>query len=737
NVENLNNSIELLQETLQLTEETVVNDDSSSQAQKHPARVLALNNLGNVILMRFEIERNTDEVNKAIQWHRAAVTLTREMWYSERATFLNDLACALRTRYGCSFCEKDIREAFTLHHESLSLIGQNHPETSKISSDLAKSLFLHYSHTQIQESLDSAVNYFRVSVLCESSPMSMRFIAAREWAQSADSALHLSSLEAYEAAVGLLPLLATLGLDVKFRQEVLKSGTDGLARNAANCAIRLGNFEKAVELLEAGRGVFWSQVLQLRTPMDELQDVAPELVAELRSISSQLEQGSHRSVKDGESLQGVFDAQEIHFRNLNEQWSAALEKVRKLSSFQDFLCPRRFHALKQAANDSPVVILNASISGCDALIVTNEGVAHMPLNKFDMKKGNMLVRLIQVSSTSNSMRSLNNGNPSSAVRLSTEDSANGIMHNLRMGRPARSSTVEVDDIYRYVLEVLWDDIVQPVIQHLQIQKSVTTPIRLHWCPTGLFTFLPIHAAGYYTQKFEDYASQYIVSSYTPTLSALLIPGRHFESKPTSTLEIEMMTVIQSKTLPFTEVELKIIESRVPRQCLITLGTPKSPASMEKVLSNLSTASIAHFACHARQDAANPLESALVLEDGDLKISRIMQHEMPNASLAFLCACETAMGADVLPDEAIHLGSTLLFAGFKSVVATMWSISDEDGAKVADYFYQKVFHGVGQHASIKPIPEFGHTARALHYAIGRLRSEGIGFRRWVPFIHIGK
>ncbi|TFK34953.1 CHAT domain-containing protein [Crucibulum laeve] len=737
NIENLNNSIELLQETLQLTEKITVNDDGSSQTQKHPARVLAFNNLGNVTLMRFEIERNTDEVDKAIEWHRAAVALTREIWHNERATFLNDLACSLRTRYSYSFCEKDIREAFALHHESLSLIGQNHPETSKISSDLAKSLFLHYSRTQLSESLDSAVNYFRVSISCESSPMSMRFIAAKEWAKSADSASHPSSLEAYEAAVGLLPLLATLGLDVKFRQEILKSGTDGLARNAANCAIRLGNFEKAVELLEAGRGVFWSQVLQLRTPMDELQDVAPELVAELRSISSQLEQGSHRSVKDGESLQGVIDAQEIHFRNLNEKWSAAIEKVRKLPTFKDFLCPRRFHALKQAANDSPVVILNASTAGCDALIVTNEGVAHMPLNKFDMKKGNMLVRLIQVSSTSNSMRSLNNGNPSSAVRLSTEDSANGIMHNLRMGRPARSSTVEVDDIYRYVLEVLWDNVVQPVIQHLHIQKSATTPIQLHWCPTGLFTFLPIHAAGYYTQKSENYASQYITSSYTPTLGALLIPGRRANSKPTE--KLEMMTVIQPKTLPFTEVELKIIESRVPRECLITLGTPKFPASVERVLSNLSTASIAHFACHARQDTVNPLESALVLEDGDLKISRIMQHEMPNASLAFLCACETAMGTDVLPDEGIHLGSTLLFAGFKSVVATMWSISDEDGPKVADYFYEKVFHG-GQYTPIKPMPqnpEFGHTARALHHAVGRLRSEGIGFRRWVPFIHIGK
>jgi CHAT domain-containing protein len=55
----------------------------------------------------------------------------------------------------------------------------------------------------------------------------------------------------------------------------------------------------------------------------------------------------------------------------------------------------------------------------------------------------------------------------------------------------------------------------------------------------------------------------------------------------------------------------------------------------------------------------------------LKVSQIMQQTMPNASLAFLCACETAMGDKQLPDEAIHLGATMLFAGFRGVVATMW------------------------------------------------------------------
>jgi CHAT domain-containing protein len=160
-------------------------------------------------------------------------------------------------------------------------------------------------------------------------------------------------------------------------------------------------------------------------------------------------------------------------------------------------------------------------------------------------------------------------------------------------------------------------------------------------------------------------SDYVVSSYTPTIAALRT------AKPVISDSFEMMVVIQSKTLPCTVQELQNIEARVPNEFLAKLGTPKALASVEEVVSRLPSASIVHFACHGHQNIQNPLDSALILEDGDLKVSRIMQQPMPNASLAFLCACETAMGDKNLPDEVIHLGATLLFAGFRGVVATMW------------------------------------------------------------------
>jgi CHAT domain-containing protein len=117
----------------------------------------------------------------------------------------------------------------------------------------------------------------------------------------------------------------------------------------------------------------------------------------------------------------------------------------------------------------------------------------------------------------------------------------------------------------------------------------------------------------------------------------------------------------------------MIERHVPKTWLTKLGTKEEPASVGRVLSLLPDASFVHFACHGLQDLVDPLESALLLGDGDLKVSKIMQNSIQNASLAFLSACETAKGDEKIPDEAMHLAGTMLFAGFRGVVGTMWSV----------------------------------------------------------------
>jgi CHAT domain-containing protein len=130
---------------------------------------------------------------------------------------------------------------------------------------------------------------------------------------------------------------------------------------------------------------------------------------------------------------------------------------------------------------------------------------------------------------------------------------------------------------------------------------------------------------------------------------------------------------RSLDLHFASKELDMIKQHVPAECLTSLAT-NADTTVANVLSCLPRTSFAHFACHGSQNINNPLDSALILGDRDLKVSEIMQSRIPSASLAFLSACETAKGDENLPDEAMHLASAMLFAGYRGVVGTMWSVS---------------------------------------------------------------
>ena len=199
----------------------------------------------------------------------------------------------------------------------------------------------------------------------------------------------------------------------------------------------------------------------------------------------------------------------------------------------------------------------------------------------------------------------------------------------------------------------------------------TRPKRLWWYPTGLFAFLPIHAAGVYDSSGESVASgcvsDYVVSSYTPSLTALLDYPPHDYTK-----QLKITTVVQPNALPGTVDELWEILEHVPNESITVLGVPGSPAHPAAVLSRLSDSSIVHFACHGSQDLQDPLDSAFILDNGEcMTVSLIMRQCIQEGSLAYLSACETATGDQNVPDEAMHLAASLLFSGFRSVVGTMW------------------------------------------------------------------
>jgi CHAT domain-containing protein len=183
-------------------------------------------------------------------------------------------------------------------------------------------------------------------------------------------------------------------------------------------------------------------------------------------------------------------------------------------------------------------------------------------------------------------------------------------------------------------------------------------------------------------------------------------------------------------LPGVVKEVDLIQDMLSSRVAVT-SLVSQEATVEKVIKGIQNTSWAHFACHGKQDRTHPTESALLLAgDTQLTLSHISDLNLANKDMAFLSACQTAQGDEELSDEAVHLAAGMLTAGYRGVIATMWSVGDEDAPKVARDVYGHIFNKQGG-------PDPREAAVALARAVERLRvEEKAPFLSWVPYIHLG-
>jgi CHAT domain-containing protein len=181
-------------------------------------------------------------------------------------------------------------------------------------------------------------------------------------------------------------------------------------------------------------------------------------------------------------------------------------------------------------------------------------------------------------------------------------------------------------------------------------------------------------------------------------------------------------------IPDTQKELECIRSRVNDQNHVIIeGTQ---GTKEQVMKGMEDCNWLHLACHGIQRSEDATKSALLLQDGDLTLEEIIKLNLPRAEFAFLSACQTTTGDEKLSEEAVHIAGGMLLAGYRGVVATMWSIQDDLAPEVADEFYAHIMQD-GQR------PDNRKAAEALHYSIQKLRQRrDVPLIDWIPFVHLG-
>jgi CHAT domain-containing protein len=125
---------------------------------------------------------------------------------------------------------------------------------------------------------------------------------------------------------------------------------------------------------------------------------------------------------------------------------------------------------------------------------------------------------------------------------------------------------------------------------------------------------------------------------------------------------------------------------------------EAAATPERARQIAQRARVVHLACHARADDVDPLGSGLLLapvgsDAGLLTAADVVSRWRLRADVVILSACETAVGRVYQYEGMFGLARAFLFAGSRSVGASLWRVDDVSTARLMGAFYRGYASGV--------------------------------------------
>ncbi|KAF9458286.1 CHAT domain-containing protein [Collybia nuda] len=588
----------------------------------------------------------------------------------------------------------DLQAAIIFCSAAVSTTPQGHPHLPWRQHGLALAYSYLYTTSEDLRDLQMAHDLYQSALQSTTLAPQDCWNIALAYTKMAEFFKSENILQIYSKALQILPSLLWLGSSIGVRHYTLiQSGVSEYITKATAQAIQSTHLQTAVEFLEQGLSTTHKQALQLRTEHANLAAELPEQAKRLHKVSAQLQGSSYK-----------FDSSVNHHVLADERLKIIAE-IHSHVGFEDFLLPLKYSKLCMAAQFGPVIMLNYSGIQTDAIIILSPSIPplHVPL---PIASGKAVAEQLQ-----NLRHAL--------YKLSIHS------RQTRLGRPAKKiEGPSPEALLGALTSWLWNSVVKPIFEVLSENGIING--RLWWCPSGPFTYLPLHAAAPVESQF--------VQSYTPTLDTLI--HAHSKVMPLSTDDILLAVGVAEVSttlghwinLPSVEKELDTV-NRLFSDHFKTIELKNTDATIRNVFEEMKKASWLHLACHGSQDSVDPLKSGLVLYDGKLELGEILDIALPKAKFVFLSACETAMGDEKLTNEAMHLTGGFIAAGFQGAIGTLWSMADTDGPKVSDIVYQTV---LGE----KKVPDMKLAAEGLHIAIQKCRRGGAPLHQWMSFIHMG-
>ncbi|KAH9959762.1 CHAT domain-containing protein [Russula dissimulans] len=520
-----------------------------------------------------------------------------------------------------------------------------------------------------RKDFDEIMQLFPIAAADKSATVPQRFKISFQWVLFARASIHPSMSTAYDSAISLMQdsLVFAHTLEIQhFRLATMGDDYKKLPLDYAAYQVQIGRLEQAIETLERGRGLLWSEMRGLRTSIDRLRLIDMQLADKISALNLDLEaltmSGPPRvwrnddQVERGEGMD-PFGRLMVEQRKLVEERDRLNLQIRTLPGFERFLMAPSFDTLR-------------------------------------------------------------------------------LKDQLLAARKEGLSSKAYEDSLKFVLESLYELVGRPVIQVLR-KSNVPEQSRVWLCPTSDFCSLPLHAMGPFSSDDgakKVYFSDLYISSYTPTLSALIEsrkPGAQTFSGPS------LLLVAQpDASLPGVKGEIRVMQA-VETQVTSLISRN---ATSDTVVEGLRHHQLVHFACHGTLEVGKPFNASFKLHrDERLTLLRIIRSRLPAAEFAFLSACHTAeLTEESVADEALHLAAAAMqYCGFRSVVGTMWAMADTDGRDLARHFYRDMLSDSGSDQGKAIVPLYERSAVSLRDAVQTLgKKSGVTLERWVNFVHYG-
>ena len=699
-------SMTALQQKIRYLEELLSDTPPGTERHKY-----CLSHLADSYKSKFCRTNNTSDIDESLKYARLSLDATHanNPWkIIHLSSLYNILLLAFENLGKISYLD----ESITIGYDILELGSPQNIHFGVVQT-LVTSLL---RREKLLGRIEDRHEAIRLTLLVINNPHageSERFRLSCQWAILARSIGHSTILTAYKYAMSLMQSSLSFAPTVSVQHaRLVTMGEDcqTMPMDYASYQINLGQFEEAVETLEQGRALLWSEMRKFRIPVTQLITEDSPLAQRFAQINQGLEALTIAVTPSGtpESANmedGVGDGMDPFGRLIIKRQKLVNERDALVSQIQsqggpglgELLKVPSFSTLRCAASRGPVIIINHCEWRSDIIII------------------------------------FHNSLPCSIPTAETFFAcANSFQDELIEARKKGLDSVEYQDALHSVLKGLYELVGEPVIKRLRL-LGVPEQSRIWWCPTSVFCSLPLHAMGPIPSRKgpEQYFSDLYIPSYTPSLSAL-IESR--QNRPQVPKRPSLLLVAQpDDSLPGVNEEIKVMQQVLQARLTIT-GLVSGEATPSAVLEGLRGSQFAHFACHGVLETGKPFDASFKLHrDSRLTLLDIVRSRLPDAEFAFLSCCHAAeITEDSIADEALHLTAAMQYCGFRSVVGTMWEMADVDGRDLAKSFYKSLFSD-----NDTGVPYFERSAGALRDATQRLRHKrGITLERWVNFVHYG-